>query len=373
MPRGAPSTEGSRADDAVPAGYRVAAAYAWRFVVIVAALALVGHVLIQVSLLAISLALALLVSALLAPVAGRLRHWGVPRGLAAAGAFIGGLGVIGLLGWFIVDQIRAGFADLAEAVTQGFNDALTWLEQGPLQVSAADIDRARESLTTLVQDNTDQIAARAVTAATIAAEVLAGLAVLLFTVFFFLYDGERIWGWVVRLFPRPAEHRADMAGRRGWSVLVSYAQGTVLVALFDGIFIGVGLAILGVPLAVPLGALVFLGAFVPLVGATLTGAVAVLVALAAEGFVTALLALGIVVLVQQVEGNVLQPFLLGRFVQIHPLAIVVAVTAGALVAGVIGALLAVPIMAVVNTMTVHLVRGEVSEEQAARRPPPKDA
>ena len=218
----------------------------------------------------------------------------------------------------------------------------------------------RDNLATAVSANQDRLASGAFTAAAVAAELFAGFALVLFATFFFLYDGERIWGWVVRLFPVKAEARVDAAGRRGWRTLVSYTQGTALVALFDGIVTAIGLVALRVQFAVPLGALVFLGAFVPLVGATIAGILAVLVALATKGLITALLVIALLIGVQQVEGHILQPFLLGRFVRVHPLAIVLAVATGALVAGVIGALIAVPIMAVANTMATYLVRGEAA-------------
>jgi predicted PurR-regulated permease PerM len=336
----------------------VAAEYAWRFVVIVAAVAILGYVITRVSLVAIAVSLALLVAALLSPIAGRLRAWGAPRAVAAAGAFVGGLAVIGGLTFFIVAAVRAGLPEVQAAVSQGVDELLTYLQTGPLDFSLTDIERARDSVATVVQDNQDRLASGAFTAAAVAAEVFAGLALVLFTTFFFLYDGDRIWGWVVRLFPVEAEARVDAAGRRGWHTLVSYTQGTALVALFDGVVTAIGLVALQVPFAVPLGALVFLGAFVPLVGATIAGVVAVLVALATNGLISALLTIALLVGVQQVEGHVLQPFLLGRFVRVHPLAIVLAVAAGTLAAGVIGALVAVPIMAVLNTVATYLVRGE---------------
>jgi len=344
----------------LPAGYRAAAEYAWRFVVIVAALAIIGYVLIRVSLVAIAVSLALLVAALLSPIAGRLRTWGAPRVVAAAGAFVGGLSVIGGLAFFIVQQVRSGLPDVRVAVNQGFDELLTYLQTGPLNFSTTDIDRARDSLATAVSANQDRLASGAFTAAAVAAELFAGFALVLFATFFFLYDGERIWGWVVRLFPVGAEARVDSAGRRGWRTLVSYTQGTALVALFDGVVTAIGLVALRVPFAVPLGALVFLGAFVPLVGATIAGILAVLVALATKGLITALLTAALLIGVQQIEGHILQPFLLGRFVRVHPLAIVLAVAGGALVAGVIGALVAVPMIAVANTVATYLVRGEAA-------------
>ena len=347
-----------RSTQALPAGYRAAAEYSWRFVAIVAALAILGYVVARISLVAIAVSLALLVAALLSPIAGRLRAWGAPRAVAAAGAFVGGLSVIGGLSFFIVQQVRSGLPDVQVAVNQGVDELLAYLRTGPLNFSTTDIERARDSLSTAVQDNQDRLASGAFTAAAVAAELFAGLALMLFTTFFFLYDGERIWGWVVRLFPVSAEARVDAAGRRGWRTLVSYTQGTALVALFDGVVTAIGLVALRVQFAVPLGALVFLGAFVPLFGATIAGSLAVLVALATKGLITALLTIALLIGVQQIEGHLLQPFLLGRFVRVHPLGIVLAVAVGALVAGVIGALVAVPIMAVVNTMATYLVRGE---------------
>jgi len=335
----------------------VAAEYSWRFVVMVAAVALLGYIVTRVSLVAIAVALALLVAALLSPIASRLRTWGAPRAASAAGAFVGGLSVIGGLTFFIVQQVRSGLPEVRTAVNQGVDELLTYLQTGPLNFSTTDIERARDSIATAVSDNQDRLASGAFTAAAVAAEVFAGFALVLFTTFFFLYDGERIWAWVVRLFPVGAEDRVDAAGRRGWRTLVSYTQGTALVALFDGVVTAIGLVALQVQFAVPLGALVFLGAFVPLVGATIAGILAVLVALATQGLITALLAVALLIGVQQIEGHILQPFLLGRFVRVHPLAIVLAVAGGALVAGVIGALIAVPILAVANTMATYLVRG----------------
>ena len=181
-------------------------------------------------------------------------------------------------------------------------------------------------------------------------------------------DGRQIWSWVVRLFPKDTRARADGAGLRAWHTLISYVRATLAVAFVDAVGIGVGAAVLGVPLALPLGVLVFLGSFVPIVGATVTGLVAVLVALVAKGPVTALLLLGVVLLVQQVEGHVLQPLLLGRAVKVHPLAVVLAIATGVLLAGIVGALVAVPIVAVANTVASYLTPdGNPAPDEPANR------
>ncbi len=184
--------------------------------------------------------------------------------------------------------------------------------------------------------------------------MLAGFFIVLFSTYFFLADGNRIWAWVVRLSPRAARERVDSSGRVAWISLTQFVRATVIVAATDGILIGAGAAIIGVPFSLAIGVLVFLGAFVPIVGATVAGTVAVLVALVDQGPVKALIMLAIVIGVQQLEGHVLQPFLMGRWVSVHPLGVILAIAAGVLTAGVAGALVAVPLAAAVNAVVQHL-------------------
>ena len=180
----------------------------------------------------------------------------------------------------------------------------------------------------------------------------------LFTLIFFLHDGRQVWSFLLLLVPRHVRPRVDVAGVRGFASLVGYVRATALVAVADAIGIWIGLTVIGVPLSLPLAALVFLGGFVPIVGAVASGAVAVLVALVTNGPVDALLVLAVVLAVQQIEGNVLQPMLLGRAVRIHALAVVLAISAGVVLAGIVGALLAVPMVAVLNSAIRSLVEGE---------------
>ena len=204
--------------------------------------------------------------------------------------------------------------------------------------------------------------------------VVAGFFIVLFATFFFLADGPVIWAWVVRLFPRDARLKADSSGKVAWRSLVQFVRATVLVAAVDAIGIAIWAAVLGLPLVGAIGVLVFLGSFVPMVGATVTGIVAVLVALVAKGPFTALLMLIGVIVVQQVEGHILQPFLMGRFVSVHPLGVIVAIAAGVLLAGVAGALIAVPLVASLNAVVQHLAAhtlvGEAADDAAARNDEP---
>ena len=184
--------------------------------------------------------------------------------------------------------------------------------------------------------------------------MVAGFFIVLFSTYFFLADGDRIWAWAVRLAPRAAREHVDSSGRVAWVSLTQFVRATVIVALVDAIGIMIVAAILGVPFVLAIGVLVFLGAFVPMVGATVAGTVAVLVALVDQGPITALLMLGGVILVQQIEGHILQPFLMGRWVSVHPLGVIVAIGCGVLVAGIAGALVAVPLAAAVNAVVQHL-------------------
>ena len=179
----------------------------------------------------------------------------------------------------------------------------------------------------------------------------------MFTLFFFLHDGERIWRWVVNLFPRRVQTRVQGAGEVAWRTLQGYVRATLAVAFIDFFFITLLLVILQVPLAFPLGVLVFFGAFVPVVGAFVTGALGVLVALVTQGPIIALIVLAGIVAVQQIESHLLQPLIIGRLVRIHPLAVVLAIAVGALIAGILGAVIAVPVVAVANSVTAYLVRG----------------
>lgn len=353
--------------DGVSMPVRLAAAWIWRLVVIAVGVYLFFMLLHRIQVLVVPLLVAVLLSALVIPLVSLLVRHRVPRSLAVAATMVVGLLVVGSLFTLVGTQLASGLADLGRQATAGFAEVQGWLRDGPLGLGTEQIDRYVAQARDQLSANSEEILSRALEATATAGEIVTGAVLALFALAFFLYEGERIWTWLVALFPRAARERVDTAGRAGWLTLTAYVRATIVVATADAVGIGVGAALLGVPLAIPLGVLVFLGAFVPIVGALVSGSVAVLVALVALGPVHALIMLAIVVGVQQVESHVLAPFVLGRAVSVHPLAVVLAIGAGLIVAGIVGALFAVPLVAVTNTV-LHSLRGtkDTSVEELRR-------
>ena len=336
-------------DDGVPRGVRIAAAWAWRLLILAAAAYALVWAVARLSTVLIPVAVALLLAALLHRPVRALRTRGAPKSLAAAVVLVGGLAIVGGTLGVVVNAMVAGFADLSNNVTQGVDKIRDWLVEGPLGLSQRQIDGYIDSATKAVTDNRSTITSGALSTATTVGHVLAGFFIVLFVTFFFLRDGAQIWAFLTRLLPRGARLPVWRAGNDAWETLHAYVKATVFVAFVDAVGIGVGAAVLGVPLALPLAALVFLSSFIPVVGATLSGAVAVLVALVAKGPFTALILLAVVIAVQQLEGHVLQPLVMGRAVALHPLAVILVLTAGIVLAGIVGGLIAVPVLAVLNT------------------------
>jgi len=361
---------GSRRDTppeaGVPNGLRTAAAYSWRFIVVIAGFYVLLYAAAYVAVVVVPVIVALLLAALLQPGAAGLVHRGWPRSLAAFTMLIVGLGVVAGIITLVVERFSAGFSDLAEQVSEGIGQVQTFVVR-TFPITRGQLEDAVSQLQQTLVDNQDSIASGALTTAATVGEVITGFFLALFTLFFFLKDGRSIWLWLVGLFPGDSRAYIDEAARRAWRTLISYVRATAAVALIDAIGIGIGLAILGVPLVIPLAALVFLGAFIPIIGSFLAGSVAVLVALVSQGPITALIALAVVILVMQVEGHILQPLLLGRAVRVHPLAVVLSIAAGLLIAGIFGALIAVPIVACANVAGTYLSR----RHEGPRPPEPR--
>lgn len=334
---------------------RATAAWSWRLLVIGLTVAGLVWIVGQLKTIVVPLAVALLLTVLLHPVVAvlttrlRLRR-GLAVGIAVVGTIVVVAGLIAAAGTSIVQ----GFGDLWDKARDGFYQALTWLAEGPLKISSDDLDSYLEKLQDSLSGYSSQLVSGAAKATITVGHIGAGALIALFCLIFFLLDGRRIWTWLVGLLPQSARDPVHQAGRRGWLSLAAYARTQILVAAVDAVGIGIGAALLGVPMALSLGVLVFLGSFVPIVGALVTGAVAVLVGLVAGGPWTALWMLVVVLAVQQIEGHVLQPFLMGHAVSLHPVAVLLAVAAGSLVAGIVGALFAVPLVAAANTVVLYL-------------------
>ncbi len=359
-----------RDGELVPLGLRAAAAWTWRIVAVAGGIYLLLLLLAQFKVLVVPVLVALLVVALIKPLEQvGVRRLGLRPALASVLTILVVLLVIAGLVGLVGQQVATGFPGLQQQSTQGLDDLRDMLANSPLHITADQINNLVDQAQKSVSSNSGRLVTGALGVASTAADVGSGLFIALFSTFFFLSTGDQIWGFVVRLFPRGARPRVEGAAVHAWATLTAYVRATVVVAAVDAIGIGVSAAILQVPLAVPIAVLVFLGAFVPIVGAFVTGVVAVLVALVSQGPIVALIMLGAVILVQQVEAHVLQPFLLGRAVEVHPLAVILAIGAGVLVAGIVGALFAVPLVAVGHTVSVYLRDGDGGPGQDA---PPGD-
>ncbi|MFM9372074.1 AI-2E family transporter [Streptomyces sp. Da 82-17] len=350
---------------AVPWGLRVAAEAGWRLLVLAAALWVLARAITSIQLVVMAFLAALLITALLQPTVQRLRSLGLPRGLATAVAFITGFVIMGLVGWFVVWQVLENADTLAERVQEGIDELQKWLLESPFHVTEDQIKDIAKNLREAVGTNTEEITTAGLEGVTVIVEFMTGILLAMFSTLFLLYDGKRIWNWTLKAVPAQARPGVAGAGPKAWRTLTAYVRGTVIVALIDAIFIGIGIYFLDVPMAVPLAVFIFLFAFIPLVGAVISGALAVVVALVTQGVFTALMALVVVLAVQQIEGHVLQPFILGRAVRVHPLAVVLSVAAGGMVGGIGGAVVAVPLVAVANTVVGYL--RAYSQEQALGR------
>ncbi|WP_433824544.1 AI-2E family transporter [Actinoplanes sp. CA-015351] len=361
---------GPRQDsDVLPRAVRTAGAWAGRFILFVLAGYLFLRVVGLLSLVIIPVMVALLLAALFQPAGAALVRRGVNRSLAAGMVLLAALVLVfGGLG-LIIRTFIAQLDDLSAQVGDGLGEVQAWLAQSPLHITDRQLDQYVEQARTAITANQGAVTSGALSTATTLGEVLTGFFLVLFTLFFFLRDGGQIWSFLCRLLPRDARLPTARAGHYAWHTLVSYVHATVLVAFVDAVGIGIGLFILKVPLALPLAALVFLGAFIPVVGATVAGAAAVLVALVANGPVSALIVLAIVIGVQQLEGHVLQPLIMGRAVALHPLAVILAIAAGIVLAGIVGGLIAVPLLAVLNTAIRYLISHPEGEPTPNRQPP----
>jgi predicted PurR-regulated permease PerM len=360
--RRTPPAEPAEAIATVPPALSIAAAYSWRILAVVGVLAVFIFLIIQFRYIVIPLLIATLVAALLLPFVNFLVKHRWPRGLAVALAMVLTLAVVAALVFVVVSEIRSGFPDLQSRSVIAYNQFRDWLETSPLQLDDTEIDAYIAQAFEAIQRDSQALISGALSVGSTAGHVLAGLLLTLFATLFILIDGKGIWAWIVRLFPRTARPALDGSGHAGWVTLKTFVKVQIFVAAVDAIGIGVGAWILGLvfggfPLVIPIAIAVFLGSFIPVVGAVLTGAIAVFIALVYLGPLPALIMVGVVLLVQQVEGHVLQPLVMGSAVKVHPLAVVFAVAAGSFLAGIPGALFAVPVIAVANVMVKYIAGG----------------
>jgi predicted PurR-regulated permease PerM len=353
----------------VPPLLAAVAAWSWRLIVIGVVLYALIWLVAFLHLVVLPFAAAILLTSLLHPITGRLRQWGLPRLAATWATLLGGLLVIAAVGVLIGVQADEQFPRLSEALQQTAQDVQNWLVTGPLGLERAQLDQTVQTLLRQLQERREEIGQSLVRGATVAAEVITGVILMVFMAFFLLKDGDRIWSWLIRAFGS-ATPRVDAAGRAAWRTLSQYMVGTTIVAAIHSVVIAIVLTVMGVPLVVPLVALMFLASYLPIVGILLAGGLAVLVTLGTKGLVFALILIGILILEQQLENHVLQPLVVGRLVRFHPLAIIVALAVGGIVAGIAGAAVAVPLAAVLYRALPELGRGPAAEPPQPPQPSP---
>ncbi len=353
----------------VPGPLRVAAGISWRILVIVAAIAVLALALGTLRIILLPTVVALLLATLFQPPVDLLRRYGAPSAIATLlvlfGIVAGTATTITLSAPYLASE-AAELGELQERVREGVDLTVEWAVEGPLDLTEGQVRDLVDQAEQQLRDLAPQLVGGAVSGALVLIEVLIGGVLAVVLLFFFLHDGRGMWDWVTRLFPKDRRADVDEMGRRVWTALSRYLRAQVVVALVDAVLIGALLVILDIPLAIPLAILIFFGGFVPIVGAFVTGFLAVMVALASEGFVIALIVLGWTALVQQLEGNVLEPYIVGRYVRLHPAAIVLAITAGSVVWGIPGAFIAAPLLATVSAAGAYVSErnSESSDEPA---------
>lgn len=353
-------------DHTIPRGLDYMAGLSWRLLVIFAVIGVLIFLVIYLKVLVIPFLVAILVTAMLFPLAEFLVKIGFKRVLAVATSLVALFIIVGGLSFLVVQQVRSAYPDLSERSKVIFEDTRTALAAEPFHFSTSDVNSYVDDIVSFAQNNSGALASGLVSFGSAATNVVTGFFLVIFAALFMLLDGKNIWRWVTTLFPKATRPRLLHAGQKGWRTLINFVKSQVAVAGVDAVGIGLGALLLGVPLAIPIAVMVFLGSFIPVVGALVTGAVAVLIALVFNGWVIALVMLAVVVAVQFAESQLLQPFLIGKAVSVHPLAIVFAVAVGGLIAGIPGALFSVPIAAVVNVMVAALINPNETPKAATK-------
>jgi predicted PurR-regulated permease PerM len=344
-------------EESIPLPVEIAGQWAWRILAVVAVLVIFGLLIISLRAIVVPFMIALLIAALLAPFKAFLIRHSWPKWLAVLVALVLAVAIIFGLVFVVVTQVRHGLPALEKQSIKAYANFKTFLEAPPFNITRSAYNKDVAAIAAAIKSS-GALATGGVAVAKTIGDLLTGLLLTIFATIFLVLDGATVWRWVVRLFPRRARVAVDGAGHSGWRTLTVFIRVQLVVAAFDAVLIGGGALLLRLPFAIPIAIIVFLASFIPVVGAVVSGAFAVVVALIYQGPVVALIMLGFVLVTHIIEGNFLHPFITGTAVKLHPLAIVFTVAAGAFVAGIPGALFAVPLVAVVNVMVNYLAHGE---------------
>ena len=352
--RGAGSPESGR----VPGWLATGAAWSWRLLILAAAIYLVARVLGMLSIVVVPCIVALLLTALLQPLTARLRRAGLPALAATWVTLLIVAAVFGGLAILIAARVSADYPSLVTETRHTISEIESLLAGPPFHLKSNSVQKLLNNVPGYLSKHKSLVEGTVLTGGKIASEFFGGLVLMLFVMFFLIKDGERIWDWLLGAMRTGTARRWDRAGHAAWLAVVYYMRGTVAVASIHAVVVGVALSVMGVPLALPLALLVFLAAFVPLVGLLVAGALAILVTLAANGWVDAVILLGILIIEDQLEAHLLQPQVVGRVIRLHPLAVILALAVGAVLAGIPGAVVAVPVVAVITRALPELRRRE---------------
>jgi predicted PurR-regulated permease PerM len=333
----------------VPRLLQELAAWSWRLLLVAVVVYLAFRVAEALRLVVLPLMAAMLLTALLQPITGWLRQRGWPPLAATWVTFLAALLVIAGAITLFANRASADYPALSAEVQKTATQVQHSLAGAPFHLNAAKLQRISNDIGKFLSQHKAEVAGAALTGGRYALDFLAGIVLTLFIAFFLLKDGARIWSWLISGLHRPESHnRAMRAGESAWRALVNYMRGTIAVAAIHALFLGLAFWLLRVPLLVPFIVLVFLAAFVPIIGILVVGALACLVALATKGWVAAVILLAVLVLENQIESHLLQPLVVGRIIRLHPLAIILVLAVGAIIAGIPGAIVAVPIAAVIT-------------------------
>lgn len=346
---------------------RTAADYAWRLTIVGFVFYFAVDLIGRLALVVIPFLVSLLVAALLRPVHNFFVRHGAGRGMATLATVLGAFILVGGLMAVVVIRAAEQAPQLGNEINSLIPHVKHWLIHGPLHLNPKSVNNLSATITQDISKNSSKIASTALSTTRSVLDVLGGFLLVVFSTIFLLYDGERVWRFTTRAVPAPVRDQVDVAGRAAWVTLSHYVRGTLVVAAFHGLVMAITLSLLGVPLAFPLAVVIGLASFVPLVGAVLTGILAVGVAGLSKGLVAAIIVVAVLLLDGQIEGHVLQPFVVGRYVRVHPLAVVLALGAGGLLFGIFGAIIAVPVVACLNSAiraTAGTPPGPVAAEAA---------
>jgi predicted PurR-regulated permease PerM len=342
----------------VPSWLATGAAWSWRLLLLAIAIYLIARVVGILYVVVVPCVAALLLTALLQPLTSRLRRAGLPNMAATWVTLLIAAIVLGGLVTLVANRVSADYPTLLAETKHTVAQVQSWLAGPPFHLKNTNVQKYLNNIPSYLSKHKSLVEGTVVTGGKIASEFFGGLVLMLFVTFFLIKDGDRIWKWLLGAMRTGTARRMDRAGHASWLVLVYYMRGTVAVAAIHAVVVGVALWIMGVPLAVPLAVLVFLAAFVPLVGLLVAGALAIVVTLATKGWVDAVVLLGILIVEDQLEAHLLQPQVVGKMIRLHPLAVILSLAAGGVLAGIPGAVVAVPIVAVITRALPELRRSE---------------